>query len=257
VRRTPLSTDIELFDVQCGFGGVTRGDPVAASAEDVMEEMARVGIAGALVRTAPEADGSDVLAANASLYEASAKHPSLLACPAVVPTRSAELPGEREQIEGHLARGCGAVCIRPVVDYWSLAPWISDTLFALLQERRVPVLCVESQIDLNAVGGLAGRFPTLPIIVAGVTYTEQRVLLPLLHTFPHVYLSIGTNYTVHDGIEELVAAVGPERLLFGTGFPQTEPMTAVTQLMYADISDDDRRLIGSANARRLISEVRR
>jgi hypothetical protein len=249
--------NIELFDVQCGFGGITRGDPALVTAQDAVDEMTRLSIAGALVRTAPEPGCSDILASNAALCEASAKHPSLVPCPAVIPTRGTDLPGERKQIDAHLCHGCGAVCIRPAIDYWSIVPWVSDTLFGTLQERRVPVLCVESQVSLKEVGELAGRFPSLPLLVAGVTYSEQRVLLPLLHAFPGVYLSIGTNYTVHYGIEELVAAIGPERLLFGTGFPQAEPMTAITQLMYADISDDDRRLIGAANAKRLILEIQR
>lgn len=248
---------IELFDIQCGFGGVTRGDPVAATAEDIVAEMARVSIAGALVRTAPETGGQDVLAANASLFVAASTHPALLPCPAVVPTRGPDLPSDREQVAAHLAQGCGAVCLRPGVDYWSPLPWVSDGLLGLLQEHRLPAFCLESQVDLPTVGELAGRFPALPLIVAGVTYTEQRLLLHLLHAFPRVYLSLGTNYTVHFGLEELVAQIGPERLLFGTGFPQAEPMTAITQLMYADISDDDKRLIGAANAKRLFAEVQR
>ncbi len=121
----------------------------------------------------------------------------------------------------------------------------------------MPVYCLESEIGLLQVGDLAGRFPALPLIVAGVHYRQQRILLPLLETFPSVYLSLGNCYTIHRGIEELVAMVGPERLLFGTGFPESEPLAAVTQLMYADLSDDERRLIGAANMRRLISEVAR
>jgi predicted TIM-barrel fold metal-dependent hydrolase len=247
----------ELFDVQCGFGGMAPGDPVLVTAEDVVEEMARLTITGALVRTAPEPGGSDVLALNASLFAARAEHPALLPCPAVIPTRGTDLPAEEEQLAMHLAGGCGAVCIRPSADSWSTAPWMSDALFGLLQERCLPVVCMESQVNLEAVGEVASRFPSLPLIAAGVTYTEQRVLLALLQSFPCVYLSIGSNYTVHWGLEELTAAIGPERLLFGTGFPRSEPMAAITQLMYANLSDDAKQLIGAANAKRLISEIRR
>jgi predicted TIM-barrel fold metal-dependent hydrolase len=112
-------------------------------------------------------------------------------------------------------------------------------------------------VGLEQVGELATRFPSLPIIVAGVTYRQQRTLLPLLEAFPRLHLSLGSNYTVHRGIEELVSIVGPDRLLFGTGFPQAESMAAITQLMYAEISNDDKQLIGAANLRRLISEIER
>lgn len=248
---------IELFDVQCGFGGMTPGDPVVVSVEDLVGEMARLQITTGLARTAPEEHEVDILASNAALYAAHANHSSLIPCPVVVPAGIGDLPSEQEQIAAHIKQGSGAACVRPSIDYWSLVPWVSDTLFRALQERRMPVLCLERSVGLEQVGQLAERFSFLPIVLAGAGYREQRLLLPLLETFPRVYLSIGNNYTVHRGIEELVARVGPERLLFGTGFPQAEPMAAVSQLMYADISDEDKQLIGAATMRRLISEIER
>ncbi|NIR00106.1 MAG: amidohydrolase family protein [Gemmatimonadales bacterium] len=248
---------IELIDAQCGFGGANAGDPLTVSAGDLIEEMGRVGIAGALVRRVPDALMEDVSALNEVLYAAHAAHPSLIPCPVVVPGRSGSLPSEQEQVAVHASRGCGAVTIRPRDDHWSLAWWMSDRLFTVLEERQVPVFCLMSRVGLEDVGSIAERFPGLPIIVAGVEYMQHRVLLSLLEAFPRVHLSVGTNYTVHYGIEELVAKTGPDRLLFGTGYPQVEPMAAVTQLMYSDIGEDERRLIGAGNMRRLIAEVRR
>ena len=46
-------------------------------------------------------------------------------------------------------------------------------------------------------------------------------------------------------------------MLFGTGFPVSEPMAAITYLMYADLSTEQKALIGSGNAQRLLAEVRR
>ena len=84
-----------------------------------------------------------------------------------------------------------------------------------------------------------------------------RMLLPLMKTFANVYLAIGSDYTAHRGIEQFVATVGAKRLLFGTGFPEAESMSAVTQLMYAEISAEQKRLIGAGNLKRLISEIKR
>jgi hypothetical protein len=248
---------IELFDVQCGFGGMTPGDPAVISAEDLVGEMGRLQITTALARTAPEDHEVDVPTSNAALYAAHASHSSLIPCPVVVPDRGGDLPSEQEQIAAHIKQGSGAVCVRPSTDYWSLAPWVCDALFGALQERHMPVLCLERLVGLDQVGRLAERFRSLIIIIAEAGYRQQRVLLPLLETFPCVYLSIGNNYTVHLGIEKLVATVSAKRLLFGTGFPQAEAMAAVTQLMYADISDGDMQLIGAANMKRLIAGIER
>jgi predicted TIM-barrel fold metal-dependent hydrolase len=81
--------------------------------------------------------------------------------------------------------------------------------------------------------------------------------MPLLQQLPNVSLSTGSNYTFHKGIESMVSRLGAERLLFGTGMPVAEPMMAVTHLLYAQISDDDKRRIGSENLRGLIGGIQR
>src|SRR5438034_10811348 len=43
-------TDIELFDVQCGFGGMTPGDPKVVSVEELVTEMARPRIGAVMDR---------------------------------------------------------------------------------------------------------------------------------------------------------------------------------------------------------------
>jgi predicted TIM-barrel fold metal-dependent hydrolase len=79
----------------------------------------------------------------------------------------------------------------------------------------------------------------------------------LLESFPNVLLSMGSNYTVHGGIEDIVKRFGAGRLLFGTGSPKAEPAMAVLQLVYADIPDADRQAIGSENLDRLIGGIHR
>ena len=147
--------------------------------------------------------------------------------------------------------------MRPSVDYWTTARWACDALFSALQERRVPVYCREGLVSLDQVGDLAGRYPSLPLIITKRHYRMLRMLLPLMKTFPNVYLAIGSDYTAHRGIKHFVATVGAKRLLFGTGFPEAESMSAVTQLMYAEISDEQKRLIGAGNLKRLIAEIKR
>ena len=75
-----------------------------------------------------------------------------------------------------------------------------------------------------------------------------RMLLPLMKSFRNVYLAIGSDYTAHRGIEMFVAAVGAK-----PGFPEAESMAAITQLMYAEITDEQKRLIGAGNLKRLIA----
>ena len=101
----------------------------------------------------------------------------------------------------------------------------------------------------------AGLYPEIPFMVGGVGYRTQRTVVPLLENFINVYLSIGNPYAVHRVIENMVGKFGAERFLFGTGFPDADPMPAVTMLMYAEISDEEKALIGSGNLERLIGGI--
>jgi hypothetical protein len=249
--------NIELFDVQTGFGGAEPGNTMVASADDLVAEMARLDIRRALVREVPDTLINDLPRSNEKLYEAHARHSSLVPCPIVVPATGYDLPGEEAQIDAALESGAGAVAIRPGQDHWSLEPWCCNRLFKAIEERRVPVFCMNEKVSFETLGDLAKRYSHIPFILAGIGYRTQRIILPMMETFSNIYLSMGSNMCVHQGIEQLVDKIGAKRLLFGTGFPKIEAMCGVTLLMYAGIAEEAKALIGAANLARLINEIRR
>jgi len=246
---------IPLFDVQTGFGGAKTGQPVPLPPEELLDEMERLSIDRALVRTVPDELERDWPAANAMLFDACESQPAWTPCPVVVPATADDYPPEEQQVAEHIARGAGAAWIRVAKDFWNLCDWVCGPLLRALEARRLPVFCLERDVTVEQVADLAARCPDLPILFAGVDYREQRTLLPLLRSFPNVHLSLGNNYTMHGGIEQFVAKVGADQLLFGTGFPDAEPMGAVTQLTYADVSDADKAKIGSGNVERLLEGI--
>ena len=245
----------KLIDVQAGFGGSVAGCRTVVRADELTDEMRRLDISRALARITPIELDHDFELSNNQLYDAVCAHGELIPCPIVVPNGARDLPSEAEQVDAHIRQGAGAVFIRPARDYWTLAPWACDHLFHALTERRLPVVCLEPLAPLEQVGAIAERHPTLPILLMQVNYRQQRALLPLLESFRNIIFVLGHTYSVHKGIEQICAVVGAERLLFGTGFPTTEPMAAVTQLMYADISAEERALIGAGNMERIMEEI--
>ena len=252
-----IAENIGLFDVQTGFGGAEPGNSMVASEAELIAEMARLGIGRALVREVPDTLLVDVPHSNEKLYAAHERWTALVPCPIVLPNTGADLDSEAAQLDAAIQAGAGAVTIRPEHDHWSLAPWACEPLFRALEERRMPVLCMHDKVTFDELAGLAERYPRIPFILAGIGYRTQRIVLPLLDAFPNVYLSLGSNMTIHLGVEQLVATVGPERLLFGTGFPQVEAMCGITLLMYAEISSDAKALIGAGNLIRLLAAIRR
>jgi Amidohydrolase len=247
--------DLRLFDAQAGFGGAIAGKPVAADCSEYVREMAFLNIERALVRTVPDDLTNDFEAANARLYADCAENPALSPCPILAPNGACDLASEAEQVAHAISQGAGAAFLRPQGDCWGLASWSCGALFDALEERCLPAFCEEGKFTLEQIADLAGRYPQLPIILAELQYRCLRDLVPLLRTFPNIYLSIGRNFTIHRGIELLVARVGAERLVFGTGFPRVEPMSAITQLTYADIPPEAKGMIGAGNMERLMEGI--
>ncbi len=246
-----------LFDVQCAFGSLAPGDREMLPATTLVEEMDRLGVARALVRTAPAALEIDIPLSNVRLYDVCVANPRLVPCPIVVPNGARDGNEETAQVDEAIRRGACAVVIRPRMDYWSLAPWCSGRLFEALEERRVPVICLVADVSYDDVAALAGRHPALPLIVAAADYRSQRILLPLLEAFPSVSLSLGSNYVQQGGIEQGVATVGARRLLFGTGFPDVDMTGAISFLAYAEIAAEEKQMIGAGNLDRLVQGVQR
>ncbi len=248
---------IDLFDVQVGVLGVARGEHCGVSGEELLASMRRLKIARSLVRIAPSEQEWDLPASNAKLYEACEGLTELIPCPIVAPATGGDLPGEADQVCDAIGRGAAAVWIRPGADHWFIADWLSDALFEALGERQMPVFISATALSLAQLAELAGRFASLPIIYAEMQYRDQRALLPLLKRFANVRLSIGQNYRVFGGIRQIVEQVAPDRLLFGSGFPAADPMAAIAQLLYAEISDEHKQQIGSGNMDRLMEGIRR
>jgi hypothetical protein len=244
-----------LFDVQTGFGGPTPGQCGVVHADELVAEMARIGIDRALARFTPDEIVFDVQAANAELYADCAGHAGLVPCPILVPNTGYDQKPEKEQVEQAIRRDAGAGTLRPERDRWEPEEWCCGRLLAAMEKRCLPAFCRLSEFSFNCVAHLAERHPSLPVIFAEADYIQQRRIVALLEAFPNIHLSIGSNYVVYKGVELLVEKAGPERLLFGTGFPKAEAMSAVTMLMYAGISDEAKALIGSGNMERLMEGI--
>ncbi len=246
-----------LFDAHTGFGGAEPGRRRAVSAGELAGEMHRLAIERALVRTAPEELDADFASSNEGLFGACEDLAQLVPCPVVAPPAGRDAVPEERQVASLIDRGAAAVCIRPKTDYWLLAEWASGRLLSALAARRLPVFCHENEVPPEQVAKLGGKYPQLPILHVPAGYRSLRALGALLEACGGVHLTLGGAWSLHRGIEYLVGRVGPQRLLFGTGFPAAECMAAVTMLMYADISDAERALIGSGNLQRLVGGIER
>jgi predicted TIM-barrel fold metal-dependent hydrolase len=260
---------IDLFDCFAGATGLGSRQREHLPIDDLLGQMQRLDVGGALIRTWPVEVERNWPSANRALYETCAAHDGLVPCPVLIPATARDVPPESEQVATALEAGAGAAWIRPRGNNWPAVDWVCGALLRELNAHRLPVYITEPDLPpdpaghaqrgepLLVVADLAKAYPELPFLLAGFDYRTMRTILPLLRTFPNVHLTTGYNFAMHRGLEFLVDEIGPDRILFGTGFPISEPAMYVTQLMYADLPDAARAAVASGNANRLLEGIRR
>ncbi|MBD3384303.1 amidohydrolase family protein [candidate division KSB1 bacterium] len=247
---------IPLFDVQNGFAGTTKGEITVTRRENCLRQMDKCQIEKSLVRIVPDKLELDIVYSNLKLYENCAHTDRLVPCPIMVPNTANDIGTEEHQVEQALENGAGAACLRFATDHWLPEEWVDKKLLDLLNHYQLPAFIQSTNLPLEKFAELAARFPDLAFIYANAGYRDQRLFIPLLKNFKNIYLSLGTRYTVHGGIEQLVTLVGPQQLLFGSGLPSSEPMSAIMQLVYSEIDEESKRLIGAGNLNNLIKRIR-
>ena len=72
-----------------------------------------------------------------------------------------------------------------------------------------------------------------------------------MRRFPSVYIETSCIQGF-EAIAKVVAEIGSDRILFGTGLPLQNAAAGVAKIEHARISDTDREAIFSANIRRLL-----
>ncbi len=143
-------------------------------------------------------------------------------------------------------------------------PWHWHDLCAALEEHRVPCFLdfgadnttgSPTDTDVNGVRELALAHPQLPFILSHVMggLGVHPAVLPLMHRAGNLYLdTAGILEYWRDAAREL----GPERVIFATGMPFTDPGILISNVQYArDLDQDAKRLIYGDNLRRLLEAV--
>ncbi len=252
---------MELFDCNCWFG-VPRKPPLARAetAGDLLREMERGGIARALVRNVAISEESPEVG-NALTADATMGDDRLEPAWGILPPQTGELGDVDEFLEAMRQAGVRALWAYPSAHRYLLN---ATTMGGLLEEmvaRGIPLFIHRREMPGNLgtyelAESVLADFPDLRLVVAGHgSWGEDRLFRPLMTRYPHFAVDT-SRYELDGGIEELCRTLGPDRLLFGSGFPETPMGGSILTLLHADIPDEHRELIAGGNLRRILEEVR-
>ena len=241
-----------MFDCNCALGVPgSQGFRYARTSADIVEEMDFCGIDRALVyHTAMRYESPAV--GNRLIEEELAPNPRLLPTWAILPSQTGELPKPDAFLDQMKARDIRALRVFPDEHQYELTePTMGDWL-AVLDEKRIPLLAKTSCLKIAQV---LSSFPNLIVVaMAQGPHSFERYLRPIVERYSHLYIDTA-SYIVDGLIEEFCARYGPQRLLFGSGYPDNCSGGALLRLLQADISAKDKEAIGGRNLTRVLAEV--
>lgn len=255
--------ELNLFDARCTIGRhlkLAGGAP--HTARDLLLDMDRHGIAEALVLDALAHEHHPRAGAQRVLRDTAAA-PRLHPARAALPPGACEDQDSPERLLGAMRRNkVGAVFLLPRQYRFSLADWCVDALLDPLAAAGVPVVVNYNEIGPNPMSTdvtdwdelvrLCRRWPRLPVILSEWRIRRtNRLAYRALDACPNLYLEL-SGYWLHHGIEYLARRWGAERLIFGTQWPHRGQGSETATLVMADVSDEEKQLIGGDNLRRLL-----
>ena len=119
-----------------------------------------------------------------------------------------------------------------------------------LAEAGIPALVDIDETDWNTICGVCRRHPDLNLIVTKMYYRHARYFYALWEELDNLYIEISWH-KAFGGIEDICRKFGAEKLLFGTSAPYFDPGPAVSMVLFADISREEKELIAYRNIQRL------
>jgi predicted TIM-barrel fold metal-dependent hydrolase len=251
---------MELWDCNCWYG--LPSTPPTAPAECVealLGEMERAGVHRALVRNPAQWERTPEVA-NPIVDEDCADDERLLPSWAILPPQTGELGTVDEFVCAMREAEVRTLWAYPEKHRYVLNATTMGGLFEEMSDRGILLLIQRREVAGGGLYALVDRvlrdFPELRLCVVGHgSWGEDRYFRPLMEAYPNFMVDT-SRYELDGGIEELCRTYGPERLLFGTNFPETPMGGPILTLLHADIRDEDRELIAGGNLRRILEEVR-
>ena len=243
-----------FFDCHCSFGIL----PVkifrfCRDAGELQEEMEFCGIGRALVHHAAMHSFGSPLEGNTLLLREIAECPELYPTRAILPPQTGEQPEAGRLLAEMKQHGIRVLWAFPGDHHYLLNRETFGSLFDVLSERRVPVFVLA---DLAQIAELLRACPELTVVAASPGPVPlDRYFRPLVECYGNFYIETSC-YLVGDGIESFCERYGPERMLFGTGYPANTMGAAMLRLAHADIPEAAKKAIAAGNLERLLSEAR-
>lgn len=140
------------------------------------------------------------------------------------------------------AAGVRSLRACPKTNLYPFTPWVAGPWLDWLACEGIGLWLPIDEVDLRDVHDTLKAFPQAKVVLVGAHYSHHASLWPLLRAVPNLYLDL-SRYDVIHGVERLIAHIGYERLLYGSGYPELAVGPYLYYLHHADLSEEVLRAI--------------
>lgn len=255
LTSTLTAPNAKTIDMHVHYGRWHHSVCGLGDANGIVEEMDRCRLSKAVLTSIFSCYG-DVQTGNTAVADACQRHPTrLFGYITVDPKHPAEMKSELKRHGANPSfRGIKFHCGTHVVR-------LNDTRYTpaleYANEREWPVLIHEGMGNPDPWVRQCERYPNATLIAAhagGMTMNEgwEGPFLKMCRTHKNLTLDLAASRMVPDVLEQLVEAVGAERIVYGSDYPIFDFGYARGRVDFSTLSEPDKSKILFENAARLL-----
>lgn len=204
---------------------------------------------------------------NAWTCELAREHPALVPYISVDPSMGED--GVLAEVETRVKDGARGIKLHPANQRFAPSDPRLRPMFEEAQRQRLPIIShsglsfdarLPAYASPSAFGPVLDQFPDLTLVLAHLGHGFLDQSFEMSERYPNLvfdcsYIVEGTTDPPVLSDEDVVAIfrrLGTERVLFGSDWPWGHPLRDAERIKRLPLSDDEKRLILSENARRLL-----
>ena len=249
---------VPVFDANIGLGRRHYKRVSEDTVEGTLAAMGKAGIQRAVVYS-PHAAYWDSGEGNQLLLDTIEGQPNLF--PQLVANPMYDLDSFAAQVSEKRVRSLRILPMLRQYPFrdWALKPWL-DWMAAeaiplwLPADYRIHVdqsFGRDRDIDPTEVHDTLKAHPDLNAVLCDVKYQDFYWALLLLKSVPNLYLEL-SRFVITDGLAIVIDAIGEERVLFGSSFPEAAMSPQLYHLHRCGLSEASLKAICSGNLERLL-----
>ena len=237
---------VPVFDANVALGRRHDRRVVVDTTDGLLDAMDKTGMERALAYS-PHAEHFDTVEGNALLLEMIAGQPRLV--PQFVANPATD--DLDEFADGVARHGVRSVRMAPIDHSYPFTDWVVGPWLDWLESEGIPLTIAVEQVEVPQLHDTAKAHPRLNVVLAEVHYKHVPWAIPLLRSVPNTFIEV-SRFVIADGVARLMDAVGEERILFGSRFPDSSMGHQLYNLHHNDLDESALAAICAGNLDRLL-----